>query len=370
MENFVRKSSKDMQEGEPIPVQPFRLSTETENEPSTFEIRLIINDLTYRYGFVVNTQRVMEEWLFLQKKPNGKETELFSRDGQRFAIQTEFEEGKGLETKTRENALFLSVCAQFNGEVASKLVLEWLLMNIITSTLDAHLWHWTAALADTAEKDVQEWLRLLLQSSDLGVSELECSRLPRSKAEEEGPHIASESYFAKRMRADYKISLAHPKRDPSGRVVGAVKFDLFKDESEGTAKLFGLGGGLFRSLQCGLALIIDEFDARLHPVLTSSIAKLFNNKVNIKGAQLVIATHDTNLLSYGNYRRDQIWFTEKDSSGATDLYSLVEYKTEEEKKIRSDASFEKDYIAGRYGAIPYLGDFQKLAKLESADAEK
>lgn len=107
-------------------------------------------------------------------------------------------------------------------------------------------------------------------------------------------------------------------------------------------------------------MVVDELDASLHPLLTLAITRLFNSKqFNSNNAQLIFATHDTNLLHYGNYRRDQIYFVEKDQFGASDMYSLVEYK-EEGKTIRKDRSFEKDYIEGRYGAIPFIGNLSNV----------
>jgi len=110
-----------------------------------------------------------------------------------------------------------------------------------------------------------------------------------------------------------------------------------------------------------MTLIIDELDARLHPIITRQIIKLFNDKnYNTNNAQLIFATHDTNLLDNKFFRRDQIWFTEKNMFGETALYSLVGFK------IRNDASFEKDYIAGKYGAIPFIGDFTRMEVDEDA----
>lgn len=105
-----------------------------------------------------------------------------------------------------------------------------------------------------------------------------------------------------------------------------------------------------------MILVIDELDVRLHPFITRFIIQLFHSKqTNPKNAQLIFATHDTNLLTNKLFRRDQIWFTEKDQYGATDLYSLVEYKN-----VRKDASYEKDYIAGKYGAVPFIRNFEVL----------
>ena len=116
-------------------------------------------------------------------------------------------------------------------------------------------------------------------------------------------------------------------------------FDLEKHESEGTNKLFALAGLLLNTLRTGKILLIDELDARLHPLITRELIYLFNsNETNSHNAQLIFTTHDTNLLSSKTFRRDQIWFTEKDNKGATDLYSLVEYK------VGKDASFERDSL--------------------------
>ena len=112
---------------------------------------------------------------------------------------------------------------------------------------------------------------------------------------------------------------------------------------------------LINALKKGEVLIIDEFDASLHPLISLAIVEMFNSQeTNSNNAQLIFITHDTNLLSNNIFRRDQIWFTEKNRYGATDLYSLAEYK------IRNDATFESNYIKGRYGAIPYLGNLKHL----------
>ena len=128
-----------------------------------------------------------------------------------------------------------------------------------------------------------------------------------------------------------------------------------ESESAGTNKVFDIIGFILFSLVSGHPLIIDELDAKLHPLLTIEIIRMFNSKeTNPDDAQLIFATHDTNLLSSKLFRRDQIWFTEKDEVEATDLYSLVEFKDENNQKVRKDRSFESDYIKGRYGAIPYI----------------
>jgi hypothetical protein len=142
--------------------------------------------------------------------------------------------------------------------------------------------------------------------------------------------------------------------DDAGNPERSAAFHVQTQESEGTKKMFEIGPALFQALEEGRVIVMDEFDARLHPLLSRTIVELFNAAENTS-AQFIFATHDTNLLSSQLLRRDQICFVEKDKHGASHFYSLADFKG-----VRNDASYEKDYIAGRYGAIPFLGDFQSL----------
>ncbi|MCA9942892.1 MAG: ATP-binding protein, partial [Anaerolineales bacterium] len=127
--------------------------------------------------------------------------------------------------------------------------------------------------------------------------------------------------------------------------------------------LFSMSGPLLDTLQKGRVLVVDELDARLHPLMTREIISLFNHKAtNPNGAQLIFNTQDTNLLDNRLFRRDQIWFVEKDQKGASHLYSLAEFK------VRNDKDYERGYIQGRYGAVPYLSHIQTIVRGE--DAEK
>ena len=131
--------------------------------------------------------------------------------------------------------------------------------------------------------------------------------------------------------------------------MGQTRFNAEIFESNGTNKIISFSGPLFYTLLKGKVLFVDELDAKLHPMLTRAIVRLFMDKeTNPKGAQLVFTTHDTHLLDKECLRRDQVWFTEKDATEASDLYSLLEFKE------RNDRNFEKNYIEGRYGAIPFI----------------
>jgi AAA15 family ATPase/GTPase len=136
-----------------------------------------------------------------------------------------------------------------------------------------------------------------------------------------------------------------------GIPTGEVYFNFEDNESRGTVTAFGLAWPILDSLDKGKLLIIDEFDNSLHFFIIKTIIELFYSKAtNPKNAQFIFTTHDTRLLSKDYFRRDQIWFTEKDKYGETKLYSLAEFK------VRNDASFEKDYMLGKYGAIPFIID--------------
>jgi hypothetical protein len=151
------------------------------------------------------------------------------------------------------------------------------------------------------------------------------------------------------------IKTYHPKYDSTGKMIELEIFDMDNHESDGTKKILALSAPILDTLQRGKVLVIDELDARLHPLMTRSIIELFNSqKTNPKNAQLIFTTHDINLLSHKFLRRDQIWFTEKNHQGATDLYSLVEFAD------INNNTFDKDYIQGRYGAIPFIGDLSTI----------
>jgi AAA15 family ATPase/GTPase len=200
---------------------------------------------------------------------------------------------------------------------------------------------------------------------DLGFEDLSTSKKPFDPRElpKDMPEALVKQLITE-LEDSYRIDIKtiHKKYDASNNVKATIEFDMRSQESSGTNKLFNISGPVFDVLNEGGVLVVDELDASLHPLLTLAITKLFNSKeFNRNNAQLIFATHDTNLLYYGNYRRDQIYFVEKNQYGASQMYSLVEYK-EEGKTIRKDRSFEKDYIEGRYGAIPFIGNLSNIIK--------
>jgi AAA15 family ATPase/GTPase len=358
MQWFVLNSSRETQITDLINVENFKLSTETAEQPSCFEIVFLEDHKIYRYGFEVNQKRVLSEWLFYV--PKVKEFRLFERKEDRVKIARRFKEGDDIISKTRNNALFLSVVAQFNGEISKNILLFFARKLNVISGLHGNIYrNYTIEYFKTNSSDIIN----LIKKLDLGIDDISIKTrkvLPEDLLEI--PEEFRTLLISKKLQAD-DIYTTHKKYNAEGEVISLEQFDLDKNESEGTKKLFAFAGPILETLRKGEVIVIDELDARLHPLITRTIIDLFNsNETNINNAQLIFMTHDTNLLSDKIFRRDQIWFTEKDRQGATDLYSLVEYK------IENDASFESDYIKGRYGAIPFIGDLSQVIKAENDES--
>jgi len=358
MRNIVRTSAK-MSSTDIFDITPFLLNTGTEEKPSSFEILILIDDIRYRYGFEITKAKVVTEWLYQSKAR--AEKPLFIRDGDAIEVAPLFPEGKNLEPKTRDNALFLAVCDQFNGSIAGK-IMKWFFNSNTVSGL-IHENYRGITFHMLGDENCRPAMLDFLDKLDLGFDEVEV------KEEDFNPENLPDNLpLATRLRLSsdlkgekvYTFMVMHDVYDLSGKKVGGREFDLDTQESAGTNKLFDLLGPIFDTLITGRVLFIDELDSKLHPLLTKALVALFNSvENNPLNAQLIFATHDTNLLSYGNFRRDQIYFVEKDREGSSSLYSLVEYRMDGEK-VRKDRTFEKDYVQGKYGGIPYLGDFSKL----------
>ena len=339
MEKFVDLviDSTKLNSKDTLDITPFLLNPNTENQPSYFEIELFVENDVYRYGFSADNKKVYEEWLYQRKDDKGKEKCLFIRTEEGIGVEDIFKEGEGLEDKTRDNALFLSVVDSFNGKISKKLVNKISEIGFVSGIDHDGGYNLTNSLCDIGD-DVRDRIKDLLNEFNLGFDEFEIL-----KDKERAETIKAYTY--------------HNKYDDNGKPVGFTKFNMRKDESSGTNKLFDLVAFIHMSLEFGYIHVIDELDAKLHPLLTRKIISLFNDpESNPENGQLIFATHDTNLLGTNIFRRDQIWFTEKDKSEASDLYSLVEFKEPDGTKVRKDTSIEKNYINGRYGAIPYIKD--------------
>lgn len=327
---FITDSFKDSQAGEAIDVENFRLNATTVDEPTSLEATFTDGEYIYRYGFEVDSQSVQMEWLYRRVcKKRAKEVELFYREDGTTTVHPKSQLFQELVNKNmvRSNALLLSTAAQFN-ETTAVSILRWLSdTQVLFCSEDEVLWQ--NAIKHLDDEALRERITAFARYADLGIENI--------------------------TKIDNRIVSRHRQYDDEGREVNNVAFSFNRNESEGTIKYFSLAYPIIDALDNGKRVVIDELDSRLHPLLAKRIIALFNDaRTNPKGAQLLFTAHDTYLLSAGLFRRDQVWFTQKDSFGATELYSLAEYK------VRSTSPFERDYLLGKYGATPLIGDMESV----------
>jgi AAA15 family ATPase/GTPase len=332
---------------------PFQLSTETEDSSSSFEMVFFINETKYRYGFELDDSTVYSEWLYADE--NGKESKLFYRDideDELYVNRIKFKEG--LKLKVSKNQLFLWKCDQENGEISASILKWFSRLNMIDGMENEQ--YISEAMSQMEDEKYKKELVSLIRTADIGIEDvvLDERDIPKSVIEEMHlPPELKKQLLASDTLKDMSLLTHHKKYDENNNEVGIATFELDKEESKGTQKFFKMSAPILNTLREGKVLIIDELDASLHPMLTKHLIKLFHNeKTNIHNAQLIFATHDTNLLHESMFRRDQIWLTQKDKYGVTELYSLAQFKN-----VRKNEDFEKKYIQGKYGGVPYLKDF-------------
>jgi hypothetical protein len=359
--SFIRIIKDSVKEEKALSlIDSFQLSTETENMPTFFQLIFRIGKTRYRYGFEADDKSIKSEWLF--STPNKREQPLFIREDKLIVEinQTHFEEGV-MYQKLFENSkdpiftdtsLFLTHLSSTGFGKLSKQIVKTISSISIISGLGHRGMYGIAgdSLSDSVKK---KFILDFLKKADIGIDDLDTVEITNENLpdniEDEVKEDLKKGKIIVSSRTKYNVEL---------KSEGKSDFSFGKQESEGTKKMFELSPFIYRSLKEGTPLFIDEFDSRFHPLLTKKIVELYNSIEN-KKAQLIFTTHDTNLLSSDLLRRDQIDFVEKDKYGASHLYTLVEIKG-----VRNDASFEKDYIQGKYGAIPFLGDFTNLITFE------
>lgn len=365
MKHFVITSSKDSQKGDKINIEPFRLSTETEHLPSEFEVVFTFKNEMYRYGFEADNETIISEWLY--HRPKTKEVELFYREFQDFETHAKnFSKGNTVikEGLVRDNALLISVAAQFNDTIAIN-VIDWF-KNLKTISGLNEEGYQGYTMSKTESPVHKSKILNLLKAADLGIQDIKLQKLDIEQLPKDMPKELKEKIIRtiREENAEFisDVITFHKKYDANKKNTNeTVRFSLDEDESSGTRKFFALTGPILDVIENGYTLVVDELDSKLHPNLVCKLVSLFNSKeINKKNAQLIFNTHDTNLLSSGLFRRDQIWFAEKNKYGEARLYSLSDFKSE---SVRKTEAFEDNYIRGKYGAVPYLEYFDNLTKL-------
>lgn len=361
MQNLVL-SSTDSRPGGFLPVVPFLFRPKGLKLPSKFEVVFIHQSVRYQYGFSATSSKILTEWLYAFPKQQARTMYKRSVDTSTgepvMSFGSSLKGDKiGLWKKTRPDALFLSVAEQWNHEQLTP-VHEWFTkyLRVVTPRLSLQV---TGPLLNLEQKQpnpkklLHNYVLRFLQDADLGVSGLEVTEVPPDQIR-----------FPEEMSSDQRQKIIEDmKTEPILNIFmlhntagsdTVAKLPL-QEESDGTRRMFDFAVPWLDTLGNGYTIIVDELEDSLHPLLVRElIAPFFNPEINQSGAQLVFATHDTTLLDPELLRRDQIWFTEKNAEGSTELYSLADYK---EHRARKGEALNKGYLSGRYGAVPILKAF-------------
>jgi uncharacterized protein len=352
---FVLGSSESRQEGDRIPVYPFLLDPKLAESPSHFEMTFLLDGVRHQYGFVVSRERVHEEWLTVYPKgkpqewfhrtldPAGKSTWSWSRTHLRG-------DKSQLADRTRDNALFLSVAAQWNHAQITP-IYGWFRRYLRVLPKDVSAMTYTRGQLLNDSK-FREWLTGVLKAADTGISRVLAKERKIHKDHLPFPREIPDdvrAYLTEGFLKEHKVDVRTTRRLPGSE--NEIEWDL-EQESDGTQRMLELLGPIYDALQQGAVLVMDELDTSLHAYITRELVQLFNNpETNPGHAQLVFTTHDTSLLDPTLFRRDQVWFTAKDATGETDLYSLEDFSP------RKGEALQKGYLVGRYGAVPVLERF-------------
>ena len=349
---IMMRNSNNMQPGMKLPINPFKFNEKSINKPTSFEFIMVIDNIKYAYGFSADQNRIYEEYLYYY--PNGRETEIFERtEVNKYHYTITERKLRDIENKNMENKFFLATATTWNYEKTKPVY------NFITNGINV-LFDYEPLKGISFEQyyndksgELRNFSLHVLNEAEMNINGYNISNVEIS--EEQLSMIPPELRpFISKNTKNFSVITSHNIIDDKGNERN-ISLDL-TEESLGTQNMFILNPILLHVLKKGKILIVDELDRSLHPFLVKYIVKLFNSKeYNKNGAQLIFNTHDTNLLSLNLFRRDQIWFTEKDyKKGATDLYPLDDFP------VRKTENVEKGYLNGRYGAIPFIALGEQL----------
>ena len=341
------ESSSKKKKSEFFKPTPFLFDTKSKTAESTFEVYFIDTEengaKTYNYGFAVNNTGVCEEWLnYKSKSSRGDFKTIFYRKGDELDLA-------GIPVKSQENlrialekeTLLVSLGARL--KIAKlKYVRDWFVGNEVANfgqPIENFVLSQIIHEGFADDKEVQKKVVKFFSSFDASIIDFNVETLPTNDDNDEHEHI--------------KIDAVH-------KMIGSDETTTIplSHESAGTLKMFALYPMLQFVLSSGGVLFIDELNARLHPLLVRTFVITFlNPEINTNHAQLIFTSHDSWQLNGNMLRRDEIWFTEKDTDGVSTLYSLADFVDEDGTKIRKDENYERNYLLGKYGAIPSLKYF-------------
>lgn len=326
-----------------IPLKNFKLSEEGRTSDSEFEVYFKINNKEYRYGFIMNEEEIKSEWLMVKKTiKSSKYSYVFYKELTKFIPGiTELSNYDTFVRNLDKKTLILSMLSKFEiKDIQNALI--WFQQSRVLDYGNLNLERNMEIIFPHRAKNNSQYIKKLvifLNKFDNGIADFRI--VDKDKNDDnlfKSKYVRSDSIYTKHKAIDSDSYIELP----------------LNDESSGTRKMISLYDSLFNVIENGSVLFVDELDAKLHPLLTRYIINIFNdNNINTKNAQLVLTSHDTTVLNNNFFRRDQIWFVQKDINGISELFSLYDFEIDD-TKVRKDASFNRDYLSGKYGAIPNL----------------
>lgn len=340
-------------------VVPFKLDQLSQEQPSEFEVQFIQKGIKYIYGLMLDSEKIIEEYLF--SYPKGRKKQIFERDEvDQFEFKSNKEEQKLLASRTLPNRLYLSTATEWNFE-ETKNAFEWFQQKLQIWGNDEFQHMNKIVELIEEDKELKKIIVNFLNDSDIGITDIE---VQNKEVDEDSIPPALLKFISRQMseepipnlkKAQSKISIfnvgvefIHTGYDVENQEVD-VKFKM-SEESLGTRKLFHILGYWIPAILEDQVIFCDEIETSLHPHIMRKLIEIF--QVNLRSkAQLIFTTHSPYLLDADIFRRDQIWFTEKDPKfGKTDLYSLCDIS------VRKDENYQKGYLLGKYGGIPITGE--------------
>lgn len=306
-------------------IEPFAFDEETRNKPTEFELFFRTEMAEYRYELTVKREIIEYERLDRIKLDTGRKSALFERDEDEITLKGAFSRLKTSDelSDTLPLLSYLGITYRKNEVVQD--VLDWFDEEINFLNYGNPMQELRMAVSKS--EDVKKLMLQMIQEMDLDIVDFRVEEKENDRIE----------VFTKHIIDEYEAEL-----------------NLF-DESSGTKKLFGLLPFIAKSLLKGTTLVIDELDAKIHPVLLKYLIMTFSDmEKNKKGAQLIFTSHDLSTMNSEVFRRDEIWFVAKGNRQNSKLYSLVEFKNKKGESVRKDAKFDKQYLEGKYGVDPYL----------------
>ena len=307
-----------------VTIKPFRFSKDSLNKPTEFELFFRTKANEYQYIISILKDKVLREKLYKKSITGSRYSLLFKREpGSDIELKGPF---RGYNCSGISDNLpllsYLGITHRRN--VIIKDIVNWLetdidFVNYGNPGEDAHI-----RVAKSGE--LKTLVLQMLMEMDIDIRD----------------------YRTEEEKDELKVYTSH--------IVDDRNYELeLWEESKGTIKIFGILPNIASCLLHGTALIVDELDAKLHPLLLKYIINLFSNpEINKKGAQLIFTSHDLSTMNSDTFRRDEIWFIAKGENDASKLYSLIEFKSEDGRTERKDARYDKRYLEGRYGADPYF----------------